>query len=208
MKLLARVFRVDISVCSRCCGPMRVTRAVTTPEHIAANLRGARPLPRASPLGQLLLFAVLDSARSPLSLALRARRFRTALLSACLDAALRAAAVPCRHPLPPDNASMLRLSPVQLRSTPDCCSPAFLPSAPAVSPYSSIPDFSHFISPKRPGEGVSGRKSRGADGDDAGVQDPRAQADAVGSAAAAGSNGQPVRVAQGRHSGMLSTRSV
>lgn len=56
MKLLARVFRIDISVCSRCSGPMRVTRAVTTPEDIAAELRGARP-PRASALGQLLLFS-------------------------------------------------------------------------------------------------------------------------------------------------------
>ena len=57
MKLLARVFRVDISVCSRCCGPMRVTRAVTTPQEIAAELRGARPPPRPSPVGQLLLFS-------------------------------------------------------------------------------------------------------------------------------------------------------
>ena len=55
MTLLARVFRVDISVCSRCCGHMRVTRAVTTPQEIAAELRGARPPPRASPVGQLLL---------------------------------------------------------------------------------------------------------------------------------------------------------
>ena len=31
MTLLARVFRIDISVCSRCSGPMRVTRAVITP---------------------------------------------------------------------------------------------------------------------------------------------------------------------------------
>ncbi len=43
MTLLARVFRIDISVCPRCAGPMRVTRAVTTPEQIAAELRGARP---------------------------------------------------------------------------------------------------------------------------------------------------------------------
>ena len=55
MTLLARVFRVDISVCSRCCGHMRVTRAVTTPQEIAAELRGARPPPRAAPVGQLLL---------------------------------------------------------------------------------------------------------------------------------------------------------
>ena len=57
MTLLARVFRVDISVCSRCCGTMRVTRAVTTPQDIAAELRGARPPPRPSPVGQLLLFS-------------------------------------------------------------------------------------------------------------------------------------------------------
>ena len=57
MTLLARVFRVDISVCSRCSGPMRVTRAVTTPQEIAAELRGARPPPRAPPVGQLLLFS-------------------------------------------------------------------------------------------------------------------------------------------------------
>jgi len=45
MTLLARVFRIDISVCARCAGPMRVTRAVTTPEDIAAELRAARPPP-------------------------------------------------------------------------------------------------------------------------------------------------------------------
>ena len=58
MTLLARVFRIDISVCARCSGPMRVTGAVTTPEQIAAELRGARPPPRpSSPPGQLLLFS-------------------------------------------------------------------------------------------------------------------------------------------------------
>ncbi len=62
MKLLARVFRVDISVCSRCSGPMRLTRAVTTPGDIAAELRGARPPPRAPPLGQLLLFSASPAA--------------------------------------------------------------------------------------------------------------------------------------------------
>ncbi|MFK7989990.1 MAG: transposase, partial [Sandaracinaceae bacterium] len=62
MKLLARVFRIDISVCSRCSGPMRVTRAVTTPEDIAAELRGARPPPRAAVLGQLLLFSASPAA--------------------------------------------------------------------------------------------------------------------------------------------------
>ena len=58
MTLLARVFRIDISVCARCAGPMRVTRAVTTPEQIAAELRGARPPPRTPPPGQLLLFSL------------------------------------------------------------------------------------------------------------------------------------------------------
>ena len=62
MKLLARVFRVDISVCSRCSGPMRVTRAVTSPQEIAAELRGARPPPRAPPVGQLLLFSAPPAA--------------------------------------------------------------------------------------------------------------------------------------------------
>ncbi len=62
MKLLARVFRIDICVCSRCSGPMRVTRAVTTAQDIAAELRGARPPPRAAPLGQLLLFSAPPAA--------------------------------------------------------------------------------------------------------------------------------------------------
>ncbi len=57
MKLLARVFRIDISVCSRCRGPVRVTRAVTTPEEIAAELHGARPPPREPVPGQLPLFS-------------------------------------------------------------------------------------------------------------------------------------------------------
>jgi hypothetical protein len=62
MKLLARVFRIDISLCSRCSGPVRVTRAVTTPREIAAELRGARPPPRAPPVGQLLLFSASPAA--------------------------------------------------------------------------------------------------------------------------------------------------
>jgi hypothetical protein len=56
MKLLARVFRVDISVCSRCGGLMRIVRAVTHPDAIAAELHGARAPPRPSPPGQLQLF--------------------------------------------------------------------------------------------------------------------------------------------------------
>jgi hypothetical protein len=42
MKLLARVFRIDVSVCARCGGPMRIVRAVTDPDAIAAELHGAR----------------------------------------------------------------------------------------------------------------------------------------------------------------------
>jgi len=34
---------------------MRVIRAVTTAQDIAGELRGARPPPRAAPVGQLLL---------------------------------------------------------------------------------------------------------------------------------------------------------
>ena len=45
------------AVCPRCSGPMRVTRAFTTPEDIAAELHGARPPPRGPLPGQLLLFS-------------------------------------------------------------------------------------------------------------------------------------------------------
>jgi hypothetical protein len=38
MKLLSRVFRIDVSVCSKCAGPMRIVRAVTDPDEIAAEL--------------------------------------------------------------------------------------------------------------------------------------------------------------------------
>jgi hypothetical protein len=57
MQLLARVFRIDVSVCSRCDGPMRIVRAVTDPDAIAAELHGARAPPRPSPPGQLKLFS-------------------------------------------------------------------------------------------------------------------------------------------------------
>ena len=70
-------------------------------------------------------------ARSPLSLPRRARRFTTALVSTCLDGALRAAAVHCRSVLPPEKP---RLSPAQLRSTPACSPAALLPSSPAARP--------------------------------------------------------------------------
>ncbi len=59
MTLLARVFRIDISVCARCSGPMKVTRFVTRPEDIAAELHGARPPPRGPATGQLALFWAL-----------------------------------------------------------------------------------------------------------------------------------------------------
>ena len=59
MTLLARIFRIDISVCARCSGPMKVTRFVTTPEDIAAERHGARPPPRAPAAGQLLLFSAV-----------------------------------------------------------------------------------------------------------------------------------------------------
>jgi hypothetical protein len=56
MRLLARVFRIDVSVCSRCGGPMRIVRAVTDPDAIAAELHGARAPPWPPPPGQLKLF--------------------------------------------------------------------------------------------------------------------------------------------------------
>ena len=56
-RLLARVFQIDISVCRRCGGPMRVIKAVLDPDEIAAELHGARAPPRPSPPGQVELFA-------------------------------------------------------------------------------------------------------------------------------------------------------
>ena len=79
--LLDRVFRVDISACSRCCGTMRVTRADTTPQEIAAELRGARPPPRPAPVGQLLLFSAPPAAPESRS---TSASLLTALVSACL----------------------------------------------------------------------------------------------------------------------------
>ncbi|MGH1348795.1 MAG: transposase [Nannocystales bacterium] len=61
MSLLARVFRFDVSVCQRCQGPMRVVRAVSSPDEIAEALHAARPPPRPSPRGQLMLFSGLSS---------------------------------------------------------------------------------------------------------------------------------------------------
>ncbi|MCP5069400.1 MAG: hypothetical protein GY946_22775 [bacterium] len=56
--LLARVFQVDVTVCRRCGGPMRVLRAVTLPDEIAAELHGARAPPRSPPPGQLELLPI------------------------------------------------------------------------------------------------------------------------------------------------------
>ncbi len=55
MTLVARVFRIDVTVCARSSGPMWVTHFVTTPQDIAAELDGDRPSRRGSPPGQLLL---------------------------------------------------------------------------------------------------------------------------------------------------------
>jgi hypothetical protein len=54
--LLARVFAVDVTVCSKCGGKMRILEVVTDPEAIAELLYGARAPPRPSPPGQLGLF--------------------------------------------------------------------------------------------------------------------------------------------------------
>jgi len=55
--LPARVFAIDVSVCRRCNGPMRLVRAVTNVDETAALLHGARPPPRLTTVGQQLLFA-------------------------------------------------------------------------------------------------------------------------------------------------------
>ena len=52
-----RVFQIDVSVCRRCGGPMRVIKAVLDPDEIAAELHGARAPPRPPPPGQVELFA-------------------------------------------------------------------------------------------------------------------------------------------------------
>jgi hypothetical protein len=59
-KLLARVFAVDVTVCRKCGGRMRVLEVVSDPDDIARVLHGARappPPPRPHPPGQVLLFA-------------------------------------------------------------------------------------------------------------------------------------------------------
>ncbi len=52
-KLLARVFKIDISTCPKCQGPMRMRDAVTDPDKIALHLHGARAPPRPTPPQQL-----------------------------------------------------------------------------------------------------------------------------------------------------------
>ena len=147
MTLLARVFRVGISGCSRCCGPMRVTRAVTTPQEIAAELRGAPPA-AASRSGRTTP-AVLAIARSPLSLAPPARRFaprssrRACQWTPCVCGPLWVAHFPLKW------LGTRWLSFTRHRDPAPLRSPALPPPSQAPRPYSSIPAFSHSISPKR-----------------------------------------------------------
>jgi Putative transposase len=54
--LLARVFSLDISVCSRCGGLRSVIAAITDADEIARVLHGARPPPRSPLAGQLSFF--------------------------------------------------------------------------------------------------------------------------------------------------------
>src|SRR5690606_19969833 len=56
-RLLARVFSIDVTICQRCQGPMRILQAVTHPDEIARLLHRARAPPRPSPPGQQPLFA-------------------------------------------------------------------------------------------------------------------------------------------------------
>ena len=53
--LLARVFAIDVTVCRRCGGRMRIVEVVDTPDAVARVLHGARAPPRPPPPGQLLL---------------------------------------------------------------------------------------------------------------------------------------------------------
>ena len=54
--LLARVFAVDVTVCSKCGGRMKILEVVTDPEAITRLLHGARAPPRPCLTGQLGLF--------------------------------------------------------------------------------------------------------------------------------------------------------
>ena len=53
--LLARVFAIDVTVCRRCGGRMRIVEVVDTPDAVARVLHAARAPPRPPPPGQLLL---------------------------------------------------------------------------------------------------------------------------------------------------------
>lgn len=53
MSLLARVFRVDVSICQRFQGPMRVVRAVSSPDEIAEA-----PPPIALPIVAVVFFGL------------------------------------------------------------------------------------------------------------------------------------------------------
>ena len=53
--LLARVFAIDVTVCRKCGGRMRILEVVDTPDAIARVLHGARAPPRPPPPGQLVL---------------------------------------------------------------------------------------------------------------------------------------------------------
>ena len=55
-KLRARVFAIDVTVCRKCGGRMRVLEVVDTADDIARVLHGARAPPRPFPPGQVLLF--------------------------------------------------------------------------------------------------------------------------------------------------------
>ncbi len=55
-KLLARVFAIDVTICRKCGGRMRVLEVVDDPDDIARLLHGARAPPRPHPPAQVLLF--------------------------------------------------------------------------------------------------------------------------------------------------------
>jgi len=54
--LLARVFAIDVPLCHRCGGRVRVLEVISDPDAIARLLHGARAPPVPPPLGQVLLF--------------------------------------------------------------------------------------------------------------------------------------------------------
>jgi hypothetical protein len=53
--LLARVFAIDVTVCRKCGGRMRILEVVDAPDAVARVLHGARAPPRPPPPGQLVL---------------------------------------------------------------------------------------------------------------------------------------------------------